>query len=396
MSIWLKDKQKFGELLLEELSQTCSLNTEGKLQYIGRFGLTSFDMLAECLKISEISELSNNDVQIEKIVKDVIECLLQDNGQISEPDFNRKFRQFVKRKKYTATVKYQIILEAFMKIPKNYNFYLDDCEIKVITKKFSKKLFLTNFDGFLSKTIFIVNCDGVSLEKALLKTMQSINLSRAILHISEEPKWKLLVEESLFKPFNPIMLSKHYYIFQENEGYVKSINRDNFSFDDNSISEIKLIHSVIKKSQEIIRKLEQIRVSNNNYYNFLAGSLIQLIKALESLDLTNSLPLMWSAIETIILKNNECNYDLFIERCSSFYTNKFKVKNMLILIKDHRNNFVHNGKENIKLTKLFLIELEKIYRDLFYFHLNNAFSGGGFEEVIDRLSFQGSQSNLKK
>ncbi|HDO8712412.1 TPA: hypothetical protein P5L96_002382, partial [Legionella pneumophila] len=316
----------------------------------------------------------------------VIEHLLTENISINEQNFCLKFNHFLKRKKYISTTKYQIVIEAFAQIQKKYNFHLEDCEISIITKKFPKKLFLLDFDSFLANTIFIVNCDASCSENAFHKAMQAINLCRAIIHISQESKWKMDVEESLFKPFNPIMLGKHYYVLEENIGHIKRFKRVNFSYDSSSQSEIKLTAKAIKGSLEIISKLDLIKASNTNYYYFLTGSLVQLIKALETLDLTNALPLMWGAIETILKKVDGDKYDVLIERCSSLYSNKFKVKNLLTLIKEHRNNFVHNGKENIKLTKLFLIELEKIHRDLFYFHLNNALSGGTFEKGIQQLS----------
>ncbi|HDO9819539.1 TPA: hypothetical protein P5R14_003033, partial [Legionella pneumophila] len=98
MSIWKTDRQKFGELLLEELRQNCSINKEGRLQYIGGFGLTSFDLLAECLKTPNISGISNKDICIEQIIKDVIEHLLTENISINEQNFCLKFNHFLKRK----------------------------------------------------------------------------------------------------------------------------------------------------------------------------------------------------------------------------------------------------------------------------------------------------------
>ncbi|WP_462095354.1 hypothetical protein, partial [Legionella pneumophila] len=125
------------------------------------------------------------------------------------------------------------------------------------------------------------------------------------------------VEESLFKPFNPIMLGKHYYVLEENIGHIKRFKRVNFSYDSSSQSEIKLTAKAIKGSLEIISKLDLIKASNTNYYYFLTGSLVQLIKALETLDLTNALPLMWGAIETILKKVDGDKYDVLIERCSA-------------------------------------------------------------------------------
>ncbi len=52
----------------------------------------------------------------------------------------------------------------------------------------------------------------------------------------------------------------------------------------------------------------------------------------------------------------------------------------------HRNNFVHNGVEKDALAKLYLIELVKIYKDVFSFHLKQAKKKYSFEDAIEILS----------
>jgi len=395
MSIWKPGKQKFAEHLLENIKTTSSINDKGKLQYDGGFEISPFDLLSECIKIN-CSTKSSPDVNLEKLVFDVIENLIKNNRIIEESIFIKEFNRVIKKKpEYVKTSPYQVVIEALIQTPSNQKLSINDCDIQVITKKFSKKIFLKDFSDFQAKSIIVVNCNSYSSDRAQVKAMDSIELIRAVWHLSDQSRWKIETQESLIKPHNPIALGNYCYILQQDADVIWKKQRVNFIKNPESQSMLKIEASTIKKGSKILNLLTLIRESNLEYYNLLTNSMIQYIKALDSMDLTNSLPLIWGAIETIIKKNNENKYDVFINRCAFLYSDHFYVKNLLELIKEHRNNFVHNGTENIRLTKLFLIELEKIYKSLFLFHINHASNQRSFEDAIELLSLPVEMTALK-
>ncbi|HAT9011310.1 TPA: hypothetical protein JBB15_01040 [Legionella pneumophila subsp. pneumophila] len=150
------------------------------------------------------------------------------------------------------------------------------------------------------------------------------------------------------------------------------------------------------KSKKLIRLLNKIKLLNLKYYELLTNSMLQYFNALDSMDRTNSLPLLWGALETLGKKNDDGRYDELIKRCGFLFKDTDDKINILEIIKNLRNDFVHNGADNTNLRKLFMINLEQIYRQLFIFHVHQALNERSFEDALEFLSLPSNNGTLKE
>lgn len=109
MSIWKSGKQKFAVFLINDIQKICSLNKNAKLQFKCGFGISSFDLLIECINLENILG-SIKEIHLEKIVYDVIENLLLAKQVINEKTFVNEFNIIKSKQKYQNTISYQLVV----------------------------------------------------------------------------------------------------------------------------------------------------------------------------------------------------------------------------------------------------------------------------------------------
>ncbi|WP_412755491.1 hypothetical protein [Legionella longbeachae] len=327
MSIWKSGKRNFAKFLLQEIQKISSVNSEGKLQFKGGFSISAYDLLIECINSTEIFE--SKDVYLEKIVYDAVNELLLSGPAITESNFVNKFNAIKLNVKYHNTISYQLIVEAFVTTTKNQKIIFNNCEIRLLSKKFPRKTFPYEIKNELNNTVFLVTCNSPASEISRFKALEAINFVRALWYFCTPTSWKIESLESLVKPNNPIEISNICYYKQGDSNEIKKKQLVNFIKNPNSQALLKLDESTIKMSKKVLKILNIIKEVNGEYYNLLINSLMQFVKSLDSMDLTNSIPLLWGAIERLVKKQSESKYDEFITRCAFLYKNDLFVKNLL-------------------------------------------------------------------
>lgn len=393
MSIWKGKKQRFAQRLIENIKEISFINKEGKLSYYGGFNASPYDFLSECINLDSIPNYTI-DTDMHRLVKDVIKNLILSDQEINESSFVRKFHSLKINPIYQETKHFQVVVEAFLKTAKNQKYNINECEIRVLTKKFPRNSFLTKISHELMDTIFYVKCRGRNSSTAVDKALSSINLLRSIWYLSAPSTIKIEGLESQIKPNNPVEINNYCYFLEENifDPYKKQIA--NFTKDTNSQTCSNLDVTILKNSQKLIKSLNRIKKFNQKYYQLLTNSMIQYFNALDSMDRTNSLPLLWGALETLGKKGDDGKYDELINRCSFLFKDNEDKKNILEIVKDHRNNYVHYGNDNVSLRKLLMINTEQIYRQLFKFHIYQALEKKSFEDTLEFLSLPCDKDSL--
>ncbi|HAU0771086.1 hypothetical protein SCZ71_04785 [Legionella pneumophila serogroup 1] len=394
MSIWKQNRQKFAQRLLNEI-KAISFIKDGKLHWYGGFDASPYDLLAECITPLCIVNYTI-DTDLHQIIKDVIKKLILSNQDINEATFVKEFHLSKIKPKYFSTKKFQVVVEAFLIIPEVHEYIINESKIRVLKKKFPRKYFLTKISHELMDTIFYVTCHGRNSSVAIDKALSSIKLLRAIWYLSSPPKFMIEGLQSQIKPTNPVEIRNYCYFLEENksEPYKKQI--ENFLKDPDSQTLSELDNHTLMKSKKLIRLLNKIKLLNLKYYELLTNSMLQYFNALDSMDRTNSLPLLWGALETLGKKNDDGRYDELIKRCGFLFKDTDDKINILEIIKNLRNDFVHNGADNTNLRKLFMINLEQIYRQLFIFHVHQALNERSFEDALEFLSLPSNNGTLKE
>lgn len=289
--MWKNGKNKFAKSLLNNIKEISTLNINNKLQFTAAFGsISPFDLLAECLNVEYI--FGDVEIFLEKLIYDVIVQLLLSKKDINVQSFENEFNSIKSKPMYRDRISYQFVVEAFVDSSKNQKLMFNDCEIRLLTKKFPRGTLSSEISSELGNTVFEVHCSSPSSQMSYSKAIEAVNFTRALWHFCSPTRWQLEVAESLFKPFSTIGISNNCF-YRTGSDDIQKKQMVNY-IKNKKLHKLDL--NTINVSRKILKLINRIKEYNPTYYNLLKNSLIQNVKSIDSMDLTNSLPLLWGAI----------------------------------------------------------------------------------------------------
>lgn len=113
------------------------------------------------------------------------------------------------------------------------------------------------------------------------------------------------------------------------------------------------------------------RMSQSNYADELANSLVRYVRALDSADLNDSFLRLWSILE-FLTDSTFDSYKVAVRRAAFMFADRDYSVQVLTHLMNHRNRFVHAGTDTGEIESL--VYLLKRYVDaLLLFHIGNSF-----------------------
>ena len=136
--------------------------------------------------------------------------------------------------------------------------------------------------------------------------------------------------------------------------------------------------STLMKAQQYMRK----RISNLNYSKDIVSGIVRYCKALDERDMTSSFLKLWGVLE-FLTSTTRTSYDVTIKRTASIYQKRDFHLQVLKVIRDYRNSYVHSDEETEEV-ETYLIQLKNYVESLIHFHLTN---GHNFFSLSDSADF---------
>ena len=118
-----------------------------------------------------------------------------------------------------------------------------------------------------------------------------------------------------------------------------------------------------------------------SYGELLQSSLIRYVRALDENEANTAFLRLWGALESLTTPG-VANYDCLVKRCSFIYAESAYHRQVLEHLREYRNASVHAGEESNK-ARTHCFQLQRYYRDLFWFHIRNF----DFFQSIDEANF---------
>ena len=144
------------------------------------------------------------------------------------------------------------------------------------------------------------------------------------------------------------------------------------------------------QSQFIIRK----KINKLQYLNDIKSAFIRYAKALDERDLTSSYIKLWGILEFLTNTNNGPSHDITVKRASSIYKEREFHFQVLRILKNYRNSYVHSAEETSEI-ETYLFRLKNYVDSLFTFHINNTFHFESIEKAAEFLDLPVDKKEFK-
>jgi hypothetical protein len=138
--------------------------------------------------------------------------------------------------------------------------------------------------------------------------------------------------------------------------------------------------NVLMKSQVNIRK----SINKLHYSNDLTSAFIRYARALDSKDYLSSFLKLWGILEFLTNTHNEPGRDVTVRRVASLYEEREFHVQILKILKEFRNSYVHSGKESNEL-EFYLVRLKNYVDTMLHFHVTNKFHFASIEKASEFL-----------
>lgn len=326
-------------------------------------GKNDIDLLTCCIK------QKYKKYDLNTVAKQSINHLKKKKIDINENNFSQEFKSQIKKIHISGISKFGCMFQISLNLQqkKSISLKLDNKQLTIYKKAPIKYL-----EATLKKdksTYAIITGESYSSRFFSNESYNLLNIFRAVLHLISPLGWEIVSEEGYFKAINKVTIDDSYSVHDYNGNKIESYN---IFFNSTNRHVLDISDQHVKSLKKVFRYLSGL---HNSYYKIIYNSLLLYTQSLDSIGQSSSLLSMWSAIEKLS-KGNQSKYDDLITRCSYLYNNQEYVKRRMLLIKDSRNSFVHDGFEDLTLHQAQVYELMKVYRTLFSFHLtrNKIFS----------------------
>lgn len=200
---------------------------------------------------------------------------------------------------------------------------------------------------------------------AFHKAMRALDIQRALWCLMTNSVMQITFGGGIEKPVNGIRLgSKHTLHTTAGQEAFESIWYEP-NFKETSVFRLKKPRVFLKNSKFAIR-----RISSCAYGERLSSSLIRYVRALDESDANTTFLRLWGAMEALATPGI-ANYDNVVKRCSFLYAESAYHRQVLEQLREYRNASVHAGEESSK-ARTHCFQMQRYYRDLFWFHIRNA------------------------
>jgi hypothetical protein len=203
-----------------------------------------------------------------------------------------------------------------------------------------------------------------SPSSAFHKAMIALDVQRALWCLMANSVMQITFGHSSNKPINTVRLgSRHTLHTLDGDKAIDQIWYEP-NFKEASVVQLKQPKIVSKNSKHAVR-----RMLSCSYGELLQSSLIRYVRALDENEANTAFLRLWGALESL---TTPCvaNYDSLVKRCSFIYAESAYHRQVLEHLREYRNASVHAGEESNK-ARTHCFQLQRYYRDLYWFHIRN-------------------------
>ena len=215
--------------------------------------------------------------------------------------------------------------------------------------------------------------------------LRNLNIFRAILCVHSNHY--MVMGDNFYEPINLIRLGKNYSLYNEKK-LIECRCESKYKY---FPQKAKYIKNEMKNVIEVIARIE--RIQNENYKNIIKESLLIYVNALDDYDSNAALALLWNSLDKLS-NSSKGNYDQVLKRVASIGLNYSYDRVVLENIKNIRNDYVHQGKENSR-AKIFCYQLQFYFKELLQFHLSNLNNFSDIQEANEFLTYISRLNELK-
>lgn len=394
---WQKDKNP--NLITERLE---SIKKEGK---DGKYNFTGFDFTIYSTLLYNIlcfpPEVSEIDAR-ELITKSIF-------ATVKKKDVTPKNLLFEINRNY----------ENFLSLPQNRYVLVSSISISKFTK--FNRIHIGNdriiFENYLSKKFDTISREK-TIEKAInltcskfptdysyvrifvssrskndagIKALNNINFIRGIWNwiLNGSPSFrKTFIGDP--KPVNRIVLGP-IHTLHNYDG--KQMDGDEWWYEPNYLGPIK----PFKPDEGLLQKLQdsQIRIRRKikklKYADDLRDALIRYSIALDDRDMFSAYLQLWGVLEFL---TGSSKYNNLEKRVSSLYKSRDYHRQVLKILKEFRNSYVHAGKESNEIES-YLFHLKNYVNLIIHFHITNTFHFDSINDFAEFLDLPSSEKEFK-
>lgn len=147
--------------------------------------------------------------------------------------------------------------------------------------------------------------------------------------------------------------------------------------------------NILIKSQTNIRKA----INRIQYSKDLRSTLIRYTRALDERDMTSSYIKLWGILEFLTDTHHGSSHNVTVKRIASLYEDQNYNSQVLRILKEYRNSYVHSGNETNEI-ETYLVRLKNYVDTMLHFHITNKFHFKSIENAAEFLDLPASEHEL--
>ena len=393
---WKSNKKIKPSIVLDKINSVKIVGEDKKISYPSESAYIVYDAIVALQSMVEfpkaVMQPDYGDI-ISKAVNNIAKDSDLDEKKVIN-EINLIIREQLERREY----KFHILTSISLRAPyPAKTIEIENCRIRLLDsgypKKYSARESIIKAKGDLSDATpsgyakVIVSLKAKCGKSAMITALRALDLQRAIWGLFSNPTWeRWWGDEGL--PINVIRMGGVHTVHKEDGRPATKI----YWYEPNFVKAKPFLFSkpevIVENSKWVMEKIGRL-----SYGEVLKDALLRYVRALDERNHNVVLILLWGALEelTVPSRDARANYDLVVRRTSFVFKEREYSRQVLEHLRDCRNRTVHAGGLSDK-AKMNCYQLQHFFRELVFFHLENA---GQFSDLEEANSFLDLPSNKK-
>lgn len=395
MPIKWKNPKKFKpKFVLERISKTRSVNTDGSVSF------ADFQIHQDAAALSSMLEFPPAADDMDKAGM-VFSAIFESRPDLSPESFidainNRLKKQLSKKEEgFVLIASISFDSSVWQKRVSVLSSSIDFFGMQ-IPKKFESRKTLIEKNGKLLGIEEIpanyctvgVSVRAKSVEMAANRALRDLDVYRGILCLEANKSLEISFGGNSHRPINLIRLGSFQTLHHASGKAASEAVWYEPQFRKEKIYRFKKPEIVKKNALYALR-----RIKTSPLGKVIADSLVRYVSALDESDPNTAFIRLWGAFE-MLLTPGVADYDALVERCCFIFQEADYHRQVLLHLREYRNANIHAGHQTDQArTNCFL--LQSYYRHLFWFLIEKSLSYRSLSELHDFLSLPQDVNKLK-